>query len=381
MKKFLLCLVLALLGLGIALPSLASPKVLLDGQELSFEVNPVIENGRTLVPFRAIFEALEVKVNWNQETKEVEAIKDDLQISLIIGQSLAKVNEQDILLDVAPKIIEDRTMVPLRFVSENLGAEVSWGGSKKIIYIFTKANNTKERQNIVDYMTAMATIKWTPFENMIYWNPNNNSVGFVKGKTYAGIPYTQILRETTLEQFKSFLDDSNIYQDNEEVDSYKIDLYENRNSGYYYGSDCSSAVWIAWQYAYPNLKMTTPTKSTLGVPDTEEMLTELKIDGCLSIVGEYNYNYDNTASLCQQNGKDKLYLAYNQLQIGDAIMRHTSGNIGHIGLVNSIDRINKKVTAIEQSGLSGSGCWSLDKTYSFYNLFNSSYIPITFKNE
>ena len=102
-------------------------RVVLDGQMLQFDVPPVIENDRTLVPLRVIFEALGAEgnnpiadVEWNGETQTVTAKRSDTEIKLIIGGE-AYVNGQAVELDVPAKIIEDRTLVPLRFVSEALG--------------------------------------------------------------------------------------------------------------------------------------------------------------------------------------------------------------------------------------------------------------------
>jgi len=100
-------------------------KVTLDGRELNFDVLPIIENGRTLVPLRTIFEALGAEVSWNEETQTVTAKKGSTEIQLIIGGEAYK-NGQLIPLDVPAKSFKGRTLVPLRFVSEALGYQVNW---------------------------------------------------------------------------------------------------------------------------------------------------------------------------------------------------------------------------------------------------------------
>ncbi len=109
-------------------------RVVLDGQMLQFDVPPVIENDRTLVPLRVIFEALGADVEWNGETQTVTAKRSDTEIKLIIGGE-AYVNGQAVELDVPAKIIEDRTLVPLRFVSEALGCQVDWDGVTRTVSI------------------------------------------------------------------------------------------------------------------------------------------------------------------------------------------------------------------------------------------------------
>ncbi|MCL2336299.1 MAG: copper amine oxidase N-terminal domain-containing protein, partial [Firmicutes bacterium] len=103
----------------------ASTQVIVDGKSLSFDTQPVVENGRMLVPLRSIFEALNAKVNWDNNSQTITATKDDTNIKLIIGGQAYK-NDQAVTLDVPAKLVSGRTLVPLRFVSEALGAHVNW---------------------------------------------------------------------------------------------------------------------------------------------------------------------------------------------------------------------------------------------------------------
>lgn len=130
----LLPLLAALILLLAALPSPASastctPRVLVDGVEVQFDVPPVIENGRTLVPLRAIFEALGAEVFWDQETQTVSAVRGHVAMAIQIGNPLANVNDKGVPLDVPAKVVSGRTLVPLRFVSEAFGADVAWDGA------------------------------------------------------------------------------------------------------------------------------------------------------------------------------------------------------------------------------------------------------------
>lgn len=110
----------------------------LNGQNLRFNTNPIIKNGTTLVAFRTILEALGATVSWDDETKTVTAEKGDVKICLTIGNDTAKVNDEDKKLLVAPEIINDTTMIPIRFVSENLNMDVLWDDNLKLITINSK---------------------------------------------------------------------------------------------------------------------------------------------------------------------------------------------------------------------------------------------------
>lgn len=130
----------------------ATPKVTIDGKTLTFDVPPTIENDRTLVPLRAIFEALGAEVQWDNSSQTVIARKNNVEIRLAIGGQAFK-NGQMVTLDVPAKIINDRTMVPLRFVSEALGAEVVWDENTESIFIYAQTQIKPKAEQFV---------KWTP---------------------------------------------------------------------------------------------------------------------------------------------------------------------------------------------------------------------------
>ena len=101
---------------------------------------PVIKNSRTLVPIRAIVEALGGTIEWDGTERKVTINLKDIVIELWIGKSVAKVNGIDAPIDsdnskVVPEIINSRTMLPLRFITENLGCQVNWEPNTKTITI------------------------------------------------------------------------------------------------------------------------------------------------------------------------------------------------------------------------------------------------------
>jgi hypothetical protein len=112
-------------------------KVEINGVSVNFDQQPVIENGRTLVPMRAIFEALGADVEWNEDTQSVIAENTDgKKITLVIGSNDMLVNNKDIVkLDVPAKIMGSRTMVPLRAISEALDCQVNWIADSRLVAI------------------------------------------------------------------------------------------------------------------------------------------------------------------------------------------------------------------------------------------------------
>ncbi len=111
--------------------------VFLDHEQISFDVEPIIQNDRTMVPMRAIFEALGALVSWNEETRSVVAEKDGVTIRITIGRSVMYRNDEAFTLDAPPMILEDRTLVPLRAVSEAFGADVRWNEVLRRVDIYS----------------------------------------------------------------------------------------------------------------------------------------------------------------------------------------------------------------------------------------------------
>ena len=100
--------------------------IVLDGEELQMDVAPVIENGRTLVPMRGVLEAMGATVSWDKNSKTATAYLGEDSASVTINSLVAYTNGYPIDLDVPAKIINGRTMVPLRFMAEAIGYNVNY---------------------------------------------------------------------------------------------------------------------------------------------------------------------------------------------------------------------------------------------------------------
>ena len=120
--------------------------VTIDGVPVEFDVQPQIINDRIMVPMRAIFEALDCDVQWIEENQLIIAIKNELIISMMIGKVNMPVqnlitNESSIVkLDSPPVIVDDRTLVPVRAITEALGANVEWIQETSSVVITSNAN-------------------------------------------------------------------------------------------------------------------------------------------------------------------------------------------------------------------------------------------------
>src|SRR5665647_1095457 len=112
--------------------------VYIDGTEVDFpDTKPYISNSRTLVPVRFVVEQLDASIDWDNDTGTVSINKEEDSIELVIGSTEMVRNGVSSAMDVAPVISDSRTMVPVRFVSEQLGALVEWDVGKNSAMLTT----------------------------------------------------------------------------------------------------------------------------------------------------------------------------------------------------------------------------------------------------
>jgi hypothetical protein len=126
----------------------ASTRVQVNGRNLPTAVPPVLVNGRTLVPMRDIFEALGATVQWNPVTRGIVATRNGTNVGLQIGSRAASLNNQRLTLDQSPIVMRGSTLVPLRFVSEALGAQVNWNSAQRLVSVFESGSQVASARSI-----------------------------------------------------------------------------------------------------------------------------------------------------------------------------------------------------------------------------------------
>jgi N-acetylmuramoyl-L-alanine amidase len=118
-------------------------KIILDGKELvlSSDVEVVNVNNNVMIPIRVVAENLKFKVDWNQKAQNVKIEQDSKTILLAVGDKDAMVQNEKVLLSMAPQIIKKTVVVPIRFVSEEMGLKVTWNNKDKVVGLTSNNQN------------------------------------------------------------------------------------------------------------------------------------------------------------------------------------------------------------------------------------------------
>ncbi|RTE06742.1 stalk domain-containing protein [Paenibacillus whitsoniae] len=122
-------------GVAINAAAASSITVKMNEDRILFDHAPVIENGTTLVQFRPLFEKLGFTIKWDGATSTIQASKQGVNLSLQVDSAQASLNNKPKPLDAAPKNIDGSVFVPVRFVGEASGYEVTWLAAAKTIYL------------------------------------------------------------------------------------------------------------------------------------------------------------------------------------------------------------------------------------------------------
>ena len=134
---------IGILGLGLCLgvqanqpPSANGPHVSVDGQMVKFpDMQPRFMNNHVMVPIRGVFERLHANVDWNGDAHQVTCVNDQATVQLNLGDSEAVVNGRKILFDAPVTMSHGRTLVPLQFLAQSLGAHVQWDDGSQTVRI------------------------------------------------------------------------------------------------------------------------------------------------------------------------------------------------------------------------------------------------------
>lgn len=174
MKKIVSLVLAVIMSITIFVSVFANGEisVYLDDEKVQFDVAPLLVNGRTMVPLRAIFEKLGATVNWDNNTQTAIADKGDVNVKISIDDTTLYKNGKAITLDVPAQLKGGRTLVPLRAVSEAFDCVVFWNGDTQTIRILSAESFIDPPKNIriVGQENGAVYIQWDKVDGAEYYH-------------------------------------------------------------------------------------------------------------------------------------------------------------------------------------------------------------------
>jgi hypothetical protein len=153
--------------------------VYVNDSKITFDQPPVTENSRVLVPIRAIAEAMGAAVDWDGTSQTNTIVKDSKTVKMQIGNNTMTVDGAPIQLDVPPKIVGDRILVPVRAIAEAFGAKVEWSGLDNTVYISSTSTNIPTLASPVKlnaptnaFGNSAIQFSWLPVDNAQFYAVN-----------------------------------------------------------------------------------------------------------------------------------------------------------------------------------------------------------------
>ncbi|HEX9061818.1 MAG TPA: stalk domain-containing protein [Clostridia bacterium] len=281
-------------------------KVVVNGLQVKFDAKPRIINNRIIVPMRGVFDKIPFEIKWDEGNKTVSAYKGGRSIMVRLNDSIALVDGKEVTLEVSAVNIDNRVFVPLRFISESIGASVEWDSNSRVVSISTPGihikgmdekafnNNTSVSYYSNSYVTCASK------DNIIY-----SSVGTkLKKSSDNGVTWSEDLINIKPDYFTVghiMEDDSVIMFTNggyiyRSIDGVKFEKVDTSNLGFiysplYHGIDSHGNTVIAGEYSVEDGKTYRVIRSFDGGASWEAVLAKKNPD---EIRHFHSVNYINS---------------------------------------------------------------------------------------
>lgn len=324
MKKLLLsaltaCLIVSL-ACAISVSAEKPISVNVAGVAQDFQATPSIKDGRTLVSIEDIPNLLGAEYEYDEESKAVTIKLDNETIEGSVDGEKIKVNRYSYTLDVPIQVIEDKVMVPIRFVAEYLGYNVEWINDERTVAIekqnlISTQPETEAEKAVIARARQLSSFTFTPLKDIPTAISSTQHGVFEAGKEYKGFPYSSteendkfLCENVSFETFLSALA-------NPDSVLYTKDMYHSSNASTYYGIVCNGLV-----------------RYCLGITQRCNTQRWLEIPGMNVVANKGEYSVDDL-KLC-----DVLH-AYgegsNHVAIITDILRNEAGEIEKVEVVEA----------------------------------------------
>ena len=158
-RKMVLALLIGLMimvGIGVTHGSevtlMDDVEIIINQETVTLDTYPRLIEERTLVPARFIFEPLGAEMEWDEEEEIASGIMDGTRVDIPIGSSTAYIDEEEDELEVSAQIFDDRTFIPLRFAGEAFGADVTWDDDERTITVIGPDEESEEEKHPVEFI-------------------------------------------------------------------------------------------------------------------------------------------------------------------------------------------------------------------------------------
>lgn len=225
--------------------------------EIEIDSVPIIINNHVLVPIRAVMEHMETKVEWNNKNQTISVYDSNNIVHMTINSKIAYLNNKEYILDSPPIIIDSRTFIPIRFISESLGFSVNWYESQNKI-IITSRNNKNIDKNIenISKINSSENIIEKENNNMININIRIGSSDF-SAKLYDNKTVRELIKKFPVTYNMSELNGNEKYYYMSESIPTDSKVPDNINKGeiMLYGSDCLVIFYDTFPNSYSYTKL------------------------------------------------------------------------------------------------------------------------------
>jgi len=187
-------LLILLICTSLAVNAASDVRIQVDGVIIETDADPIIENGRTIVPVATIIENIGGTSSWQQENSQVTLNYDGVEVKMWIGSKKATVNGVSKTLDVAPRIVTvnaaggGRTMIPIRFVAENFSCDVDWDNDQRIVLIETPDDGVPNLK--LEYTSIYTGQKYGSDKSKTYTLVKFRTNQVIKNKGYKAVSLT-----------------------------------------------------------------------------------------------------------------------------------------------------------------------------------------------
>lgn len=225
--------------------------------EIEIDAVPIIINNHVLVPIRAVMEHMETKVEWNNKNQTISVYDSNNIVHMSINSKIAYLNNKEYVLESPPIIIDSRTFIPIRFISESLGFSVNWYESQNKIIITSRNNeNIDKNTENISKINSSENIIEKENNNMININIRIGSSDF-SAKLYDNKTVRELIKKFPVTYNMSELNGNEKYYYMSESIPTDSKVPDNINKGeiMLYGSDCLVIFYDTFPNSYSYTKL------------------------------------------------------------------------------------------------------------------------------